>query len=168
MAKKSPKLFKTKAIKVDQGDMSFFLTKLRAGVLAEISYASVRGQDIEEGTVQRILNTRRISSIADFALSVGHFPNSIVLNWVNTEHKIATKGDTLDLPVITRSAQLIDGQHRVEGLRSAMSKNNLISELEIPVAIYQNLSTTQCANIFLSINTEQKPVPSSLVYDLYV
>ena len=167
MTTKQPKLFRADAIRVVQGETSFFLTKLTAGVLAKISYASVRGQDIEQGAVQRILNPRRISSIADFALSVGHFPSSIVLNWINTDFKIVVKGTTLELPIIQRSAPLIDGQHRVEGLRSAMSKNAAIENLEIPVAIYQNLSTPQCANIFLSINTEQKPVPRSLVYDLY-
>lgn len=158
---------KTSFVKVEQGETFFYLTRLTAGVLAEITYVSVRGQDDEEGAVQRILNTRRISSIADFALLVGVFPNSIVLNWVNTKQKIHVHADTLEIPNVARSAQLIDGQHRVEGLRAAMEKNKKIAELEIPVAIYQNLSTAQCANIFLSINTEQKPVPRSLVYDLY-
>ena len=171
MAKKSKskggKVAKTPFVKVDQGQTFFYLTKLQAGLLAEISYASIRGQDDEEGAVQRILNTRRISSIADFATSVGHFPNSIVLNWVNTKNKIVVKGANLEIPIAGRSAQLIDGQHRVEGLREAMGKDESIAKLEIPVAIYQNLSTAECANIFLSINTEQKPVPRSLVYDLY-
>jgi len=31
----------------------------------------------------------------------------------------------------------------------------------------KGLGTTECANIFLAINTEQKPVPRSLVFDLY-
>ncbi|MBR0725295.1 DGQHR domain-containing protein [Bradyrhizobium manausense] len=163
---KSPSV-KAPFLKVDQGDTSFYLTKLTAGVLGVITYASIRGQDNEEGAVQRILNTRRISSIADFANAVGHFPNSIVLNWVNTKEKIIAKDGSLEVPIATRSAQLIDGQHRVEGLRAALETNPEIRDLEIPVAIYQNLSTAQCANIFLSINTEQKPVPRSLVYDLY-
>jgi DGQHR domain-containing protein len=113
------------------------------------------------------LNTRRVNSIADFANSVGHFPNSIVLNWINTKQKVVAKDGNLEVPIVSRSAQLIDGQHRVEGLRAAMETSPGIANLEIPVAVYQNLSTAQCANIFLSINTEQKPVPRSLVYDLY-
>ena len=172
MAKKSKagskaKVVKTPYVRVSQGDTSFFLTKLPAKTLAEITYASIRGQDTEEGAVQRILNTRRISSIADFANSVGHFPNSIVLNWINTKQKLVSREGSLEVPISPRSAQLIDGQHRVEGLRSAMGENTSIGDLEIPVAIYQNLSTAECANIFLSINTEQKPVPRSLVFDLY-
>lgn len=158
---------KTSFVRVSQGKTSFFLTKLPARVLSDVSYASVRGQDDEEGAVQRILNSRRISSIADFAMTVGHFPNSIVLNWVDEKNRILVKGDSLEIPIVNRAAQLIDGQHRVEGLRTAIAKDSSIAGLEIPVAIYQNLSTAECANIFLSINTEQKPVPKSLVYDLY-
>jgi DGQHR domain-containing protein len=48
-----------------------------------------------------------------------------------------------------------------------MEDDPSIENLEIPVAIFENLNTTDCASIFLSINTQQKPVPSSLVYDLY-
>src|SRR5262245_12402677 len=39
--------------------------------------------------------------------------------------------------------------------------------MELPVAIYKRLTTQQCADIFLSINTEQKPVPRSLAFDLF-
>jgi len=43
----------------------------------------------------------------------------------------------------------------------------VLGKLEIPVAFYQHLRTQECADIFLSINTEQKPVQRSLVFDLY-
>jgi DGQHR domain-containing protein len=71
------------------------------------------------------------------------------------------------LPVVNRSAQIIDGQHRLAGIRAAIDSNPDIANLQLPVAIYENLMTRQCADIFLSINTEQKPVPRSLVFDLY-
>lgn len=154
-------------VEVKQGRSKFYLTKLQAGALAEISYASIRGKDSEEGAVQRILNTRRINSIADFAEKVGHFPSSIVLNWVNKTHPIKVNGASLSIPIAPRSAQLIDGQHRVEGLREAIDRDRSIAKIEIPVAIYTSLTTQQCADIFLSINTEQKPVPRTLVFDLY-
>jgi DNA sulfur modification protein DndB len=61
----------------------------------------------------------------------------------------------------------VDGQHRVAGIRAAISVDESVSNLELCVAIYENLTTQQCADIFLSINTEQKPVDRSLVFDLY-
>lgn len=39
--------------------------------------------------------------------------------------------------------------------------------MQMLVVIIENLNTQQCADIFLSINTEQKVVPRSLVFDLY-
>ena len=35
------------------------------------------------------------------------------------------------------------------------------------MVIYKNLTSKECADIFLSINEEQKPVPRSLVFDLF-
>jgi DNA sulfur modification protein DndB len=48
-----------------------------------------------------------------------------------------------------------------------MRSKSSIKELQIPVALYEGLDTRACADIFISINTEQKPVPKSLVFDLY-
>jgi DNA sulfur modification protein DndB len=154
------------AVAVTQNLRKFYLTKMRARDLVLISYASVRNRDDEEGAVQRLLNPRRIDSIKEFTLGHGDYPNCIILNWVGTK-ALKLLGNKLSVPLEERSAQLIDGQHRVEGLRQALKVKPAIGKLEVPVAIYEKLSSQQCADIFLSINTEQKPVQRSLVYDLY-
>ncbi len=154
-------------ITLHQRDHRFFLIKLKAKDLINISYVSVRGRDNEAGAVQRFLNTRRISSIKDYTLHQASYPSSIILNWVNEEHPIVEDGDILRIPLIEKSAQLIDGQHRVAGIAAAIEENAELADLELPVTVFLGLTTKQCANIFLSINTEQKPVPRSLVYDLY-
>jgi DGQHR domain-containing protein len=154
--------------RVQQWDKQLFLTRMTAGLLTKIAYASIRGVDSEPGAVQRYLNTRRISNIREFTLGRGDYPNAVVLNWVNRREPLRTEDeDTLIVSDAERSAQLIDGQHRVAGLKAAIEEDPSVSDLEIPVAIYEHLETTECANIFLSINTEQKPVPRSLVFDLY-
>ena len=140
---------------------------LPARDLVQISYASVRNRDAEEGAVQRLLNPRRIDSIKDFTLKGGDYPNCIILNWVDDDQSLSVKNGTLVVPIKDRVAQIIDGQHRVEGIRAAIKSKPAIGKLEIPVAFYQHLTTQECADIFLSINTEQKPVQRSLVFDLY-
>ncbi|MER9458650.1 DGQHR domain-containing protein [Mesorhizobium sp. M0387] len=165
MAKKTAKTHTVSVIEVTQGKAKFHITKIKASVLANISYASVRGVDKEEGAVQRILSIRRINSIKEYVLTIGQFPSSIILNW--NDERISFKDGNATFLEEERTAQLIDGQHRVAGLRAAISERPTVGNLEIPVSIYRNLSTTECANIFLSINTEQKPVPRSLVFDLY-
>ena len=155
------------AIEIRQGDKLIILTQLPAEVVAIISYTAVRGQSDEQGAVQRILNRRRISSIRDFALNIGDFPSSVILNWMNSVSPLKKKGDSITFNARRARAQIIDGQHRIAGIKEAISKSDNIRKLQLPVAIYQDLETSACADIFLSINTEQKTVPRSLVYDLY-
>ncbi|WP_111772100.1 DGQHR domain-containing protein [Methylorubrum extorquens] len=163
-----PDEIRTPYVELTQHDKSFILTKISVSNLVKISYASVRGLHSETGAVQRILNVRRISAIKDFTLAGGHYPASIVLNWI-TEKAPLTRDESgnVVLPVVDRAAQIIDGQHRVAGLRAALEEDPHVDELQIPVAIYTDLTTKECADIFLSINTEQKPVPKTLVFDLY-
>lgn len=152
-------------IKVQQARRSFLLTALPAALLVQISYAAIRRQNEEEGAVQRVLNQSRIGGIKAFALQDGDFPASIALNWVGPDLQI--EQEILIIPDLPRSAQILDGQHRVAGLGEAIKERPELANQMIPVAIYSGLNTRECADIFLSINTEQKPVPKSLVYDLY-
>ena len=100
-------------------------------------------------------------------MDVGQYPGAIVLNWVNKENPILKEKGYLLFSDTQYSAQIIDGQHRLAGIKEAIKEKSEIAESEIPVVIYENLSTQECADIFLSINTEQKTVPRSLVFDLY-
>lgn len=164
--KKKPKSIQLPFIEVQQGRKTLLLTAMPARVLVNVTYVAVRRQTDEKGAVQRPLNDKRISKIAAFAVSGGDFPAGMILNWVKQE-SLSVKGKFLSIQVEPESAQLIDGQHRVAGLEEAIRQNKALAEIDIPVAIYRNLTTQQCADIFLSINREQKPVPPSLAYDLF-
>ena len=153
-------------IKVQQTNRHFFLTRMPADHLTRIAYASVRGESQEEGAVQRLLNPRRIASVKEFTLAGGDYPSCIVLNLV-AKGKLKVAGEQLTLADEPRLAQIIDGQHRVAGMAEAIKANSKLARLEIPVAIYEGLDSTECADIFLAINTEQKPVARTLVFDLY-
>jgi DGQHR domain-containing protein len=152
---------------VEQGKRTFFLTKLPAKVVAKISYAAVRGRDGEEGAIQRVLNTSRISGIKAFTLAGGDYPNAIVLNWVSETNKLKSLAREISFADEENSAQIIDGQHRVAGIREAIEERTSIGDMELPVVIYMGLTTKNCADIFLAINEEQKPAPRSLVFDLF-
>jgi len=155
------------AFRVRQRKHTAILMKLTANDLARISYVAARGYSTDKTAVQRLLTKSRITGVREFAEAGGDFPASIVLNWVNLEHPIKVKGAKARIPLIPGSAQLLDGQHRVEGLKEAMKTSKWVQQVELPVAVYEGLSTQDCADIFLSINTEQKPVSKDLVYDLF-
>lgn len=150
-----------------QSNREFVLTKFPAHLVVALAYASVRGIDKEDGAIQRVLNSGRISAIKDFTLAGGDYPNAFVLNWVNPENSIVKREGMLHFSDLPRSAQIIDGQHRIAGIRAAITERHHIGIIELPVVIYENLSSKECADIFLSINTEQKPVARSLVFDLF-
>ena len=161
------KNFQASYIETKQGNRKFLLTKLPASVVTTISYAAIRGQSSEEGAVQRVLNQARINNIKAFTLQGGNYPNAVVINWVGSDNRLVLNQNMLEFKVNEGSAQIIDGQHRIAGIKAAIEENKGLGKLELPVVIYRNLSTQECADIFLSINTEQKPVSRSLVFDLY-
>ncbi len=156
-----------KAIQSKHGSKLFYVAIFPAGLLCDISYASIRRQDDEEGAVQRVLSTRRISRLAEFAREKGDYPNSVVLNWVNDEHPLSYKAGKISVTEIENSAQIIDGQHRIAGIKEARNADNAISNIPVAVTIYEYLNTKECAELFIAINTEQRQAPKSLVFDLF-
>lgn len=149
------------------GGISAYIFSMKVKDLLPIYYVAVRGRDKIEGAVQRVLNKRRIGSIKSFILEGNMFFNSFILNWTDKNYPITSENGNLKVPKVSAAAQVIDGQHRLEGLKQAVEEKREIGEQSVTVVLVQNLSTSDAAKIFLNINTEQKPVPSSLVYDLF-
>ncbi|MGK5020349.1 DGQHR domain-containing protein [Janthinobacterium sp. LB2P10] len=144
-----------------------FAMKVKDAVF--MHYVAARGISEEDGAVQRLLVTRRVNSIRDFVKQGNGFFNTFILNWTETEFKpvILRSVREIHLPLVAQAAQVIDGQHRLAGLERAMAEDPSIGDTEILVSLTINLTTPEAAKIFLNINTEQKPVPKSLIYDLF-
>lgn len=160
-------MYKTKYFKTSFGDIPAYTFSMRVRDILHIHYVAVRGVDDEEGAVQRILNKRRIKSIKDYILDGHMFFNSFILNWTDDNFSPRRRGQDIEIPLVPASAQVIDGQHRLAGLEEAMNDDNAIGNQEVIVTLSEHLSTPQAAKIFLNINTEQRPVPKSLIYDLF-
>lgn len=66
-------------------------------------------------------------------------------------------------------AVVIDGQHRIEGLRlaGAASEDSELSEFNIPFVFMFDLSPEDMAKIFVTINSTQRKVDKSLISDLF-
>ncbi len=155
-------------IALEHKGIQYYLCSMDCKTIVEISYVARRGETEEQGAVQRILNKSRISNISDYVLNGGYFPTNIILNVIDVDKiQIDEKNRCFSLAVSERIAQVLDGQHRVAGMRDALKKDNSIADIKYPVLIVIGLTTEQCADIFISINTEQKTVPKSLIYDLY-
>lgn len=73
-----------------------------------------------------------------------------------------------------RPAEIIDGQHRFEGLSKAIrdAENDIglrerLESFELTLAIMFDLVPEQCAKVFVTINATQRKVDSSHIADLF-
>jgi DGQHR domain-containing protein len=149
------------------GDIPAYTFAIKAKHLLSIHYVAVRGQDQEEGAVQRPLSSRRINDIKNYVLEGNTFFNSFILNWTDKNYVPTVATQKITLPLAPSVAQVLDGQHRLTGLQAAIKEDASIGESDLLVTLCLALTTKEAAKIFLNINTEQRPVPKSLVFDLF-
>ena len=99
----------------------------------------------------------------------GFFPNSIIINITSdrplqfdlagkNEGDAATKIGILHLPAKYKSAQIIDGQHRLLGYAGT----DYATSHTIPVVAFENLTADMQIKLFMQINQNQKKVDKSL------
>jgi len=148
--------------RVTQGKHVFYTLTIPISVLARTCFVVPREQDIEQG-FQRTLSKQRAQDIADYIDNgFGSIPNSIILSaQPEANLKIVGRGKTMQFNDDAHSFLIIDGQHRVYGFRFAKTKT-----LRVPVVIFDKLSRTDEARLFIDINTKQRPVPNELLLDI--
>ena len=95
------------------------------------------------------------------------FFSTFILNWTDENVKPRYANGFINIPIVPSAAQVIDGQHRLVGLEEAMKDDSSIGAKEILITLCLNLTTKDAAKIFVNINSEQRPVPKSLIYDLF-
>jgi len=154
-----PIALKIKAAIAKQGSWTLYTFVLDSKTLDEIAFVSRREDDTLEG-YQRNLSRQRAADIARYLdREGGCIPNNILLNF-EPGAKYDAKSSTLTVPKRERSAWVIDGQHRMFGLK----QSNKI--YDIAVTAFIGLDIENQAKQFKIINSKQKGVPTSLLYDL--
>ncbi|MFL9608731.1 DGQHR domain-containing protein [Methylobacillus sp. Pita2] len=143
---------------VRQGDHRFFTFTIESDLLAKCCFATTKEEDTLLG-FQRVLDLKRAQAIADYIDNgLGTIPNSIVLSaQPEAKFKLVDRGKTISFIFDPHSFLIIDGQHRVFGFALARK------QMRIPVVVYDNLTKAQEAQLFIDINTKQKPVPKELI-----
>ena len=154
-------------IKTKFSDNTAYVFVAQIKDILPIYCVAVRGRDDVEGAVQRVLNKRRIGDIKEYVLKGNMFFSAFLLNWQDKNWSIKKDNGKLFIPMVANAAQVIDGQHRLEGIRAAVDEDEAIEQKYILIIMTEYMTTKEAAEVFLNINTEQKPVPKSLVYDLF-
>lgn len=163
------------AVKGLMGNKKYYMFSIEPHLLLKMGFIlhRTKANVTEFPTYQRLLVPSRLKGITKFIDDGGYFPNSIIVNFNNSKHKVQFEsssklGDsnscfgTLKIPNSYGIAYIIDGQHRVYGYAgSKFAKNNTI-----PVVAFDGLETIEQLEIFMDINQNQKAVSPSLRLDL--
>lgn len=162
------------AARVRQGALSLFATSLRVKDLLAKNFYSVDTLDPEDedNGYQRLLNTARAKKLAEYILrgqdtKDAFLPTSVFLA-TDKSLPFNNNDHTLEIDsAAVGSFSVVDGQHRLEGLRMAAEKDARVYEFEIPVVIAIKLSKLEQMCHFLIVNTTQKSVDASIEQRIY-
>lgn len=150
-----------KASIVAQGKHRFYSMVLPSKVLAATCMVEARVENPIDG-FQRLLDRKRAKEIASYVdTGFGTVPSAVILSaQPRAQLHFDRATGLLRFKSDPRSFLIIDGQHRVYGFNLA-SKS-----VQIPVVVYNRLTRAQECQLFMDINTKQRPVPAELLLDI--
>lgn len=176
-----PVEYEIECIQVTQPIGTFYIASINSSVLCEITYADVRRMESEREVetylgIQRPLKKGRVIEIKEYLTTADAcFPTAIILAVDAKCAEFSSDGRVLKLKSyeddeeprnsINRLniAKVLDGQHRIEGLRGYPGKG----EFDVNVSIFIDMDIEDQAFLFSTVNLTQTKVHKSLVYDLY-
>jgi len=160
---------------VKQGGLILYATSLKVSDLLIPNFYSVETLDPDDQSdkgYQRLLNKARAKKLADYIVAGqetkdAFLPTSI---FMATDKNIAFNpaNNTIEIDIDAIGPfSVVDGQHRVEGLKMAAEKDARVLDFEVPVNIAINLSKIAQMCHFLIVNTTQKSVEKGVEQRIY-
>lgn len=158
------------AARVRQGTLSLYATSMKVGDLLADRFYTIEALDpdnADDKGFQRLLNTTRAKRLADYIVKGqdskdAFLPTSVFLA---TDRDISFNESDNTIAIDSSAVgpfSVVDGQHRLEGLRMAAAKDARVREFEIPVNIAVNLPRLHQMCHFLIVNTTQKSVDKAV------
>ncbi len=163
-------LIKRPAARVQQGNLNLYTTSLQVRDLLLPNFYDIERLDPElpdDLGYQRVLNRGRARRLADYLVSGqeshdAFLPTSVFLA-TDKDVEFDPETNTIQFSVeAVGPFSVVDGQHRIEGLKMAAEKNPDLLDFEVPVNIAVNLSKLAQMCHFLIVNTTQKSVDRSV------
>ncbi len=168
---------KVPATRGTMGGDKYYTFLIKPSELLKIAYISHKAsRNVEDlDTYQRMLNPKRLKSIAKYIDKGGQFPTNIVVNIKDSKGMLFQPGDmkgdspfgTLHLPPRYATAWIIDGQHRLYGYAHSLRAAKQDDKTTFPVLAYEKLSPSKEAQLFVDINHQQVRVPKNLLIELH-
>ena len=160
------------AIEISQGNLKFFLTYITPADLHIPNFYSVDKLDVAENQgFQRVLEEQRAKDLADdlveaFPKGYANLPTTVFLATDGTIDFDAKNGQiTIDTEVVC-PLSVVDGQHRIEGLKLSKTNEPGLSDFQMPATIAVGIDDTHQMFHFFVVNTNQKPVDAGLAQQI--
>lgn len=156
--------FDVPAIAYSQPGAVFYACSLPASEIIGRLEVRRRSQDSELG-MQRDENRVRVRNIAAYAREeIPVFPTPIIVSAKSDVVKL--NGSSLQFPKSNSVlGHVLDGQHRLLGLKELTQEE--LERFELLVVFAFDIDVYAEATIFATINSTQKQVSKSLMYDLF-
>ena len=170
--------FRIPALRGSMGGHEYYMLSIEPAKLLKIGFVLHRTKvntQISMPTYQRLLVPSRLKGIGEFIDKGGYFPNTVIVNFDNSNKKnrvqfevargtddTKTKLGYLTIPNAYCIAYIIDGQHRVYGYANSKYKDTNT----VPVVAFNGLPSDEQLKIFMNINEHQKAVSPGLRLDL--
>lgn len=158
------------AARVRQGDLTLYTTALKVAELIKPGFYTVETLDpssADDRGYQRLLNNGRAKKLADYVLKGqdardAFLPTSVFLA-TDKSLPFNETANTVSIDISDVGPfNVVDGQHRLEGLKMAAEKDGRVLDFEVPVNIAVSLPTIHQMCHFLIVNTTQKSVDRSV------
>jgi len=166
----APSTLRIAAALVRQGELALYATSIKVRDLVAPGFYNVETLDPDDTNdkgYQRLLNKARAKKLADYIVKGqdsrdAFLPTSVFL----ATHKTIPFDSTTNTIEIDISAvgpfSVVDGQHRLEGLKMAAEKDDRVLDFDVPVNIAIDLNKIAQMCHFLIVNTTQKSVDKSV------
>jgi DGQHR domain-containing protein len=161
---------KISAARAKQGELVLYSTVLKVRDLASSGFYNVETldpADTNDRGYQRLLNVARAKKLADYIVQGqdshdAFLPTSVFLA-TDKSIEFNEQDRTIEFDVSAIGPfSVVDGQHRLEGLKMAAQKDVRVLDFEVPVNIAVDLPAIAQMCHFLIVNTTQKSVDKSV------
>src|SRR5713226_9410834 len=162
-----PGKIKIDCIEVTQPIGTFYIGSIDSADLVRISFSDVRRieeRDVEVlSGIDRPLSLKRVAELRKYVTNIdASFPTGIILALESEHAAYDSKTRTMIIENEESVAKIIDGQHRIDGLKGYSGP-----KFQLNVTLFVNMDLEDQALLFATINLKQTPVGKSLAYDLF-
>ena len=146
----------------------FYVAVMSHADLAAIAYSDIIHIDKDERDIESVsglerpLSRQRVKELRGYVRNVdATFPTGVIIAVSSEDASYNPVSRTMTLNRRPDVATIIDGQHRIEGLRG------FNGSFEVNVTIFVDMDPEDQAMVFSTINLKQVPVAKSITYELF-